>query len=111
MGLWHGAPQWSGVTIDLGLMISNDAILFRQPAPGNVYIPIGPDGTWDQGGLMQGQGFENVGDKTYLYYGAADPRTWTAGDKPIPARGGQYRPVAGRPRWAASAHRPARRVP
>lgn len=37
---------------------------------------------------MQGQGFENVGDKTYLYYGAADPRTWTAGDKPIPARGG-----------------------
>jgi hypothetical protein len=37
---------------------------------------------------MQGQGFENVGDKTYLYYGAADPRTWSEGNKPIPARGG-----------------------
>lgn len=88
MGLWNGAPQWPDVTIDLGLMISNDAILFREVVPDLAYLPIGPDGTWDQGGLMQGQGFENVGDKTYLYYGAADPRTWTAGDKPIPARGG-----------------------
>ena len=88
IGMWQGAPQWSGVTIELGLMISNDAILFREPVQDMVYLPIGPDGAWDQGGLMQGQGFENVGDKTYLYYGAADPRTWTAGDKPIPARGG-----------------------
>lgn len=87
-GLWQGAPQWSGVTIDLGFVISNDALLFREVVPDLAYIPIGPDGAWDQGGLMQGQGFENVGDKTYLYYGAADPRSWTAGDKPIPARGG-----------------------
>lgn len=87
-GLWQGAKTWPGVTIDLGLLVSNDAILFREPVPEQVYIPIGPDGAWDQGGLMQGQGFENVGDKTFLYYGAADPRTWTAGDKPIPARGG-----------------------
>lgn len=87
-GLWQGAAQWSGVTIDLGLVISNDALLFREVVPDLAYIPIGPDGAWDQGGLMQGQGFENVGDKTYLYYGAADPRTWTAAEKPIPARGG-----------------------
>ena len=87
-GLWQGAPQWSGVTIDLGFVISNDAIHFREPVPNLAYLPIGPDGAWDQGGLMQGQGFENVGGKTYLSYGAADPRTWTAGDKPIPARGG-----------------------
>ena len=26
------------------------------------------------GGLIQGQGFENVGDETYIYYGAWDPR-------------------------------------
>lgn len=87
-GLWQGGKTWPEVTIDLGLLISNDGILFREPMPEFVYIPIGPDGSWDQGGLMQGEGFENVGDKTYLYYGAADPRTWTAGDKPIPARGG-----------------------
>lgn len=87
-GLWNGAPQWPGVTIDLGFVLSNDAILFREAVQDLAYLPIGPDGAWDQGGLMQGQGFENVGDKTYLYYGAADPRSWTAGDKPIPARGG-----------------------
>jgi len=87
-GLWQGGKTWPEVTIDLGLLISNDAIHFREPIPDFVYIPIGPDGAWDQGGLMQGEGFENVGDKTYLYYGAADPRTWTAADKPIPARGG-----------------------
>lgn len=87
-GLWQGARTWPEVTIDLGLLVSNDGLYFREPMPEFVYIPIGPDGAWDQGGLMQGEGFENVGDKTYIYYGAADPRTWTAGDKPIPARGG-----------------------
>jgi hypothetical protein len=37
---------------------------------------------------MQGQGFENVGDKTYLYYGSGDLRTWTNYKTPIPPRGG-----------------------
>lgn len=87
-GQWQGAKQWPGVTIDLGFVLSNDGLHFREPVPEMTFIPIGPDGAWDQGGLMQGQGFENVGDKTYVYYGQADPRTWTAGDKPIPARGG-----------------------
>lgn len=87
-GLWNGAKTWSGVTIDLELVISNDGLTFREPTNDPAFIPRGADGTWDQGGLMQGQGFENVGDKTYIYYGAADPRTWTPGDKPIPPRGG-----------------------
>ncbi|MBL9199647.1 MAG: hypothetical protein JNL39_04030 [Opitutaceae bacterium] len=87
-GLWQGAQTWPGVTIDLGLVVSNDGLHFREPITDLAFIPIGPDGTWDQGGLMQGQGFENVGDKSLFYYGAADPRTWTAGDRPIPARGG-----------------------
>jgi hypothetical protein len=99
-GLWQGGKTWPEVTIDLGLLISNDGILFREPMPEFVYIPIGPDGTWDQGGLMQGEGFENVGDKTYLYYGAADPRTWTAGDIPIPARGGVGLAILPRDRFA-----------
>jgi hypothetical protein len=72
----------------MGLVISNDGLTFREPTNDPAFIPRGADGTWDQGGLMQGQGFENVGDKTYIYYGAADPRTWTPGDKPIPPRGG-----------------------
>jgi len=87
-GIWNGAKTWPGVTVDMGLVISNDGLTFREPTNDPAFIPRGADGTWDQGGLMQGQGFENVGDKTYIYYGAADPRTWTPGDKPIPPRGG-----------------------
>jgi len=87
-GIWNGAKTWPNVTIDLGLVISNDGLTFREPTNDPAFISRGPDGTWDQGGLMQGQGFENVGDKTYIYYGAADPRTWTPSDKPIPPRGG-----------------------
>ena len=87
-GIWNGAKTWAGVTVDMGLVISNDGLAFREPTNDPAFIPRGEDGTWDQGGLMQGQGFENVGDKTYVYYGAADPRSWTAADRPIPPRGG-----------------------
>jgi len=30
-GLWHGAKEWQDRRIDLGLMISNDGIHFREP--------------------------------------------------------------------------------
>jgi len=87
-GMWEGGKTWPEVTIDMGFVISNDGVSFREPAHEKVFIKCGPDGAWDQGGLMQGQGLENVGDKTYIYYGAADPRSWTSADKPIPPRGG-----------------------
>ncbi len=83
-GVWHGAENWKDVTIDLGLVMSNDGILFREPAHEQVFIKRGEDGAWDQGGVLQGQGFENVGDKTYIYYGAWDPRVW----EKAPPRGG-----------------------
>ena len=73
-GLWHGAPDWAGRTIDLGFVISNDGLHFREPITDFVFIPRGQDRDWDQGGLLQGQGFENVGDQTYIWYGAWDPR-------------------------------------
>lgn len=87
-GLWQGSTQWPEITIDLGFLISNDGLQFREPIEELKYLEVGANGTWDQGGLMQGQGFENVGDKTYLYYGAWDPRTWTGYQVPIPPRGG-----------------------
>ena len=87
-GMWQGATRWPDITIDLGFVVSNDAIHFREPDIDWVCINIGKDGEWDQGGLIQGQGFENVGDKTYIYYGAWDPRTWTGYKTPIPPRGG-----------------------
>jgi len=83
-GIWHGATDWSGVTIDLSFVMSNDGVTFREPAHEWVFIKRGEDGEWDQGGLLQGQGFENVGDQTYVYYGAWDPRGW----KDSPPRGG-----------------------
>lgn len=83
-GVWHGAVEWKDVTIDLGFVMSNDGILFREPAHEWVFIERGADGEWDQGGLLQGQGFENVGDQTYIYYGAWDPRNWES----APPRGG-----------------------
>lgn len=87
-GQWHGAKSWPGITIDLGFVVSNDGLFFREPAHDWTVLKIGPDGTWDEGGLMQGQGFENVGDKTYLYYGSSDLRTWNNYKTPIPPRGG-----------------------
>ena len=83
-GLWHGAVEWKDVTIDLGLMVSNDGNHFREPAHEWTFLKRGEDGAWDQGGLIQGQGFENIGDETFIYYGAWDPRHW----EEAPQRGG-----------------------
>lgn len=86
-GIWHGAMDWTGVTIDLGFVLSNDGVKFREPANEWAFLKHGPDGAWDEGGLLQGQGFENIGDKTYVYYGSWDPRPH-ANDKALPPRGG-----------------------
>ncbi len=83
-GLWHGAVEWKDVTIDLGLMLSNDGNNFREPAHEWTWLKRGDDGAWDQGGLLQGQGFENIGEQTFIYYGAWDPRHW----EDSPPRGG-----------------------
>ena len=83
-GLWHGAEDWQDRSMDLGLLVSNDGLKFREPAPDYVFIPRGKDGSWDQGGLLQGQGFANVGEQSYFYYGHWDMRV-----------GGNYRPRGG----------------
>jgi len=83
-GRWHGAREWRHITIDLGFVVSNDGLSFREPAHEWTFLKRGEDGAWDQGGLLQGQGFENMGDQTFIYYGAWDPRHW----KEAPPRGG-----------------------
>ncbi|HYF36084.1 MAG TPA: hypothetical protein VD994_12390, partial [Prosthecobacter sp.] len=75
-GQWHGAREWKDVTIDLGFVVSNDGISFREPAHEWTFLKRGEDGAWDQGGLIQAQGFENIGGQTLIYYGAWDPRFW-----------------------------------
>ncbi|MGH8017730.1 MAG: hypothetical protein ACREIA_05470 [Opitutaceae bacterium] len=71
-GLWHGAVIACERRMDLGFLVSNDGIHFREPIADHIFIPAGPDVTWDQRGLIHGQGFENVGDQTYIYYGNWD---------------------------------------
>lgn len=83
-GRWHGGKDWKDVTIDLGFVLSNDGLQFREPAHEWTFLKRGNDGEWDQGGLIQGQGFENIGDQTFIYYGAWDPRHW----EEAPPRGG-----------------------
>lgn len=96
-GMWHGTPDWKDLTIDLGFVVSNDGLRFREPAHDHIFLKRGEDGDWDQGGLLQGQGFENVGDHTYIYYGAWDPRSW----QNSPPRGGVGIATLPRDRFAA----------
>lgn len=83
-GRWHGAKDWKDVTVDLGFVMSNDGLRFREPLHEWTFLKRGSDGEWDQGGLLQGQGFENIGAQTLIYYGAWDPRNWQG----APPRGG-----------------------
>jgi hypothetical protein len=76
-GMWHhgpkdkpkGASYFMGVRVDLGLLVSNDGIHFREPVPDFKMIPRGEEGKdWDSIAILQGHAFANVDDKTYVWY-------------------------------------------
>ena len=74
-GLWQDAAAkptgkyWNeGVTIDLGLVVSNDGVHFREPVPDFKIVRRGKDGEWDNIALLQGHAFVNAGDKTMIWY-------------------------------------------
>lgn len=75
-GMWQDAPapppkgasHLLGVHINLGLIISNDGIHFREPVPDFEVISRGKDGEWDDVALLQGHAFVNEGDKTMIWY-------------------------------------------
>lgn len=67
-GQWHGAPRAEDRSVDLGFLISNDGLHFREPQPGFHFLRPGPKGAWDSRALLQGQGFEHIGEKTYIWY-------------------------------------------
>lgn len=69
-GRWQGAKKARDLVLDLGVISSVDAIHFTEPDPKFVFVTRGKPGAWDSGGMLQGQGFENVGDKTYIWYGS-----------------------------------------
>ena len=75
-GMWQDAekkPQdgryWNqGVSVDLGLIVSNNGIHFREPVPDFKVISRGKKGEWDSIALLQGHAFVNIGDKTMMWY-------------------------------------------
>ena len=75
-GLWQDAAtepgkgeSWNnGVHIDLGLVVSNDGVHFREPVPNFKVLARGAPGTWDDVALLQGHAFVNQGDRTMMWY-------------------------------------------
>lgn len=88
-GQWHhpinaGTPQYvaKSVSCDLGLIISNDGLHFREPSPGSVFIKRDQEYRWDrtfsnnhkQGNFLLDHGsIVNVDDTAYLYYSSTTP--------------------------------------
>lgn len=72
-GQWEGpTAQQKGVRMNLGLILSNDGLLFREPVPDFALIAWGQErSNWQTLRLLQGNAFVNYGDQTYLWYGAA----------------------------------------
>ena len=86
-GLWHNFPgdrsrnvpeSWFGhekTSCDLGLVLSNDGIHFREPVKGHVYISRGDSAVTSVEGksyptiLIQSSHAVNVGDETRIYHG------------------------------------------
>lgn len=75
-GMWQDGPKerpkgsshlWK-THIDLGLILSDDGIHFREPVPDFKMIARGNAGEWDEIALLQGHAFANVGDQTYMWY-------------------------------------------
>ena len=88
--IWHGHPSGDRklVTMDLGLVISHNAMHYHEPIPDFRLVPAaeeqgGPGALFPQEGLppiiggpalSHGQGMCNWGDETLLYYSV-----WTTG--------------------------------
>jgi len=75
-GMWQNGPDekpegvghlW-GTRVDLGLIVSNDGIHYREPVTDFKVIPVGEKGAWDDIALLQGHAFVNHGDKTMIWY-------------------------------------------
>jgi hypothetical protein len=74
-GMWHGHGPTGDralASIDLGLVVSHDAMHYKEPLPGFRLVPAReqperPLGVWPS--LEQGQGMVNLGDQTLFWYG------------------------------------------
>ena len=77
-GMMHGAPGatvWPPasenlrrVSMDLGLVVSNDGLHFREPVPNFAIVPRGTELEWDGYCLTQGHAFVNINKRTHIWY-------------------------------------------
>lgn len=75
-GRWHGDTMTkdpktgtlTGLKIDLGLVISNDAVHYREPVRNFVAVSHGHDGDWDSEAVLQSNAFANTDAETYIWY-------------------------------------------
>lgn len=77
-GLWHNADyykEFAKISCDLGLVVSNDGLRFREPVKGHVFLSHDDSPVTPRAGkeyktiLCQGCGILNVGDETRIYHG------------------------------------------
>ena len=54
--------------LDLGLVVSNDAIHYREPVQNFIMVPPGADNEWDAKAILQSQAFCNTDTETYIWY-------------------------------------------
>ena len=78
-GQWNGHPSNDRrmLTMDIGLAVSSDALHFKEPVPDFPIVSAAEDGWGSKRkeslllnfpALIQGQGFENVGEETLFWY-------------------------------------------
>ncbi len=74
--MWHGNPmgEQNRIDMDLGLVVSNDAMHYREPIPDFKFIPAAveleqPDGMGRALTHAHGPAMVNRGDRTLMWYG------------------------------------------
>jgi len=74
-GRWHDKPRFGDISCDLGLVVSNEGLHFREPVKGRVFIAgdeslVTPAPGKDYPTILcQAHGILNVGDQTRIYHG------------------------------------------
>lgn len=57
-----------GLKMDLGVVVSNDAIHYREPVRNFIAIPHGGPDDWDSESILQGNAFANTETETFIWY-------------------------------------------
>ncbi|MDZ4288766.1 MAG: hypothetical protein U0984_12450, partial [Prosthecobacter sp.] len=57
-----------GLKMDLGLVISNDAVHYREPVQNYIAVANGGEDEWDAEAILQAQAFHNTDTETYIWY-------------------------------------------